>query len=150
MSKTSITKGSLTSLVKKHSITESNENQVMLESLKKLWNPKIVNEVTYKVSGKDPNKVANLAKTTQPEDTIEVTDEVVDKTKGKIKGISKCGVAKSNKGKFKNCKDESKFQKKMDEDLKKLETHMKRIIMDNVENPRMKKGSFVQFVSKLK
>lgn len=162
--KESISKKDLTKLVKSVSIKENQDGKQfetkldkvsneLLESFKKLWDPKYVNEVMYKMSGKDPNKVAALAKTTKPEDTIEVTDEVVNKEpKNNPWSICTSSVGKKDKKKFERCIKDVKKQQKLDEDLKNLEEYMGRIIVDEDknQNPKMKKGSFVQFVSKLK
>lgn len=82
-------------------------------------------------------------------DTIKVADEG-RKKKPNPWAICTASVGRDNMKKYEKCVMDIKKQHKMDEDLQRLEEYIERIITDSEVNPKIKKGNFKQFVSKLK
>jgi ribosomal protein L37E len=64
--------------------------------------------------------------------------------------ICTASVGREDKEKYEKCVMDVKKQYKLDEDLQRLEEYIERLIMDSEVNPKIKKGNFKQFVSKLK
>ena len=59
-------------------------------------------------------------------------------------------VGRDDKKKFERCVKDVKHQNEMDENLNRLSEYIERLITDSEVNPKIKKGNFKQFVSKLK
>lgn len=64
--------------------------------------------------------------------------------------ICTSSVGREDNEKYEKCVMDIKKQYKLDEDLQRLEEYIERIITDSEVNPKIKKGNFKQFVSKLK
>ena len=64
--------------------------------------------------------------------------------------ICTASVGRKDKKKFEKCIMDVKKQHKLDEDLGYLSEYIERLIMDSETNPKIKKGNFKQFISKLK
>lgn len=64
--------------------------------------------------------------------------------------ICTSSVGRKDSKKYEKCVMDIKKQYKMDEDLQRLEEYIERIITDSEINPKIKKGDFKQFLSKLK
>ena len=64
--------------------------------------------------------------------------------------ICTASVGRKDKKKFEKCVMDVKKQHKLDEDLGYLSEYIERLIMDSETNPKIKKGNFKQFISKLK
>lgn len=134
------------------------ESEELFETIKQIWNPKFVSEqvnanptmVSADALKKDPD-ILKKVKKSDPNTQISVTDEVVDKSeKNNPWAICTASVGRGDKKKFERCVKKVKKQEKIDEDLRQLEEYMSRIIVDSEQNPKMTKGSFTKFVSKLK
>lgn len=87
-------------------------------------------------------------------DKITVSDEgrkkKVKNKKPNPWAICTASVGRDDMKKYEKCVMDVKKQHKMDEDLQRLEEYIERLIMDSEVNPKIKKGNFKQFVSKLK
>ena len=83
-------------------------------------------------------------------DTIRVTDESKKKKKYKYNPWAVCtsSVGREDKEKYEKCVKDVKDQQ--DEGLTKLKEYIERIITDSEINPKIKKGDFKKFISKLK
>lgn len=110
---------------------------------------------------KDPSNAQQITTTKtplrglKPGSIVKVTaDEGKKKTSKKKKpnpwAICTSSVGRKDMEKYEKCVMDVKKQHKMDEDLQRLEEYIERIIMDSEVNPKIKKGNFKQFVSKLK
>lgn len=91
----------------------------------------------------------------KPGSTVKVTADESKKKKLKKKKLNPWAICTSSVGredmkKYEKCVMDIKKQHKMDEDLQKLEEYIERIITDSEINPKIKKGNFNQFLSKLK
>lgn len=64
--------------------------------------------------------------------------------------ICTASVGRKDKEKYEKCVMDIKNQYKLDEDLQRLEEYIERIITDSEINPKIKKGDFKKFLSKLK
>lgn len=110
----------------------------------------VADETQYTM-GKDKKlSVGDIDKANlNPGDTIMVADEG-KKKKPNPWAICTSSVGRENKKKYERCVMDIKKQHKMDEDLQRLEEYIERLITDSEINPKIKKGNFKQFVSKLK
>lgn len=86
-------------------------------------------------------------------DTIKVADEGKKKKK-KYKynpwAVCTASVGRKDKEKYEKCVLDVKKQQDMDEGLERLKEYIERLITDSEINPKIKKGNFKQFLSKLK
>jgi hypothetical protein len=82
--------------------------------------------------------------------TDETKNKKISKKKKNPWAICTSSVGREDMEKYEKCVMDVKKQYRMDEDLQKLEEYIERIIMDSEVNPKIKKGNFKQFVSKLK
>jgi hypothetical protein len=87
---------------------------------------------------------------------ITIADEG-KKTKKKTKkykynpwAVCTASVGREDKEKYEKCVMDVKNTQKMHEDLGRLSEYIERLITDSEVNPKIKKGNFKQFVSKLK
>lgn len=91
-------------------------------------------------------------------DKIQVADEGRKKvtkrktTKRKTNPWAICtsSVGRENKKKYEKCIMDIKKKQKIDEDLQRLEEYIERLITDSEVNPKIKKGNFKEFISKIK
>lgn len=65
-------------------------------------------------------------------------------------GVCTASVGRDDKKKFEKCVMDVKHKQEMDENLERLSEYIERLITDSEVNPKIKKGNFKQFVSKLK
>jgi hypothetical protein len=86
--------------------------------------------------------------------TVSVTDEGKKTKKKKYKynpwAVCTASVGREDKEKYEKCVMDVKNTQKMHEDLERLSEYIERLITDSEVNPKIKKGNFKQFVSKLK
>lgn len=120
-------------------------SEAFFKSLKKMYS--LLNESTYEVSAKNSQGMKTITTTAKEGDTIRVTDE---NQKYNPWAICTKSVGRKDKKKFERCVMDIKKQQKMDEDLIRLEEYITRLITDSDESPKMKKGDFKKFISKLK
>jgi hypothetical protein len=64
--------------------------------------------------------------------------------------VCTASVGREDKEKYEKCVMDVKHTQKMHEDLERLSEYIERLITDSEVNPKIKKGNFKQFVSKLK
>lgn len=64
--------------------------------------------------------------------------------------VCTASVGRGDKQKYEKCVKDVKKQQEMEEGLQKLKEYIERIITDSEVNPKIKKGNFKQFISKLK
>lgn len=87
---------------------------------------------------------------------LNISDEgkKIKKKKEKYKynpwAVCTSSVGRDDKKKFEKCVMGVKHQQEMDENLERLSEYIERLITDSEVNPKIKKGNFKQFVSKLK
>jgi len=111
-------------------------------------------EYTYDPKNKSLSKPSAPVKMDdlKPGDTIKVADEGRKKKKYKYNPWAVCtkSVGRDDMEKYEKCVKDVKQQQKVDEDLNTLKEYIERLITDSEINPKIKKGNFKQFVSKLK
>lgn len=109
-------------------------------------------EYTYNSKDKTLNKQTSVnMDALKSGDTIKVADEG-KKKKYKYNPWAVCtaSVGRKDKKNYEKCVLDVKKQQEMDEGLEKLKEYIERIITDSEINPKIKKGNFKQFLSKLK
>jgi len=116
-------------------------------------NPTIIfDKTTNKVS--KPGAPVDMRSLKPGSYTVSVTDEGKKTKKKKYKytpwAVCTASVGREDKEKYEKCVMDVKNAQKMHEDLGRLSEYIERLITDSEVNPKIKKGNFKQFVSKLK
>lgn len=85
---------------------------------------------------------------------LNISDEGKKKKTKKYKynpwAVCTASVGREDEKKFEKCVMDVKHKQEMDENLERLGEYIERLITDSEVNPKIKKGNFKQFVSKLK
>lgn len=103
---------------------------------------------------KNPVDIEKVIQQARPGSKIEI-NKVTDEGKKKNKkpnpwAICTSSIGRKNKKKYEKCIMDVKKQYDLDDDLQRLEEYIERIITDSEINPKIKKGNFKEFLSKLK
>lgn len=140
--------------------------KIYMKEFKKILNEQQTNPKEFEYNPKqDPRNAQQISTKKTPITSLPVGSVVkVTADEGRKRKIKKAKnpwaictatVGRKDKEKYERCVmdikgSKSKKKKTIDEELQRLEEYIERIITDSEINPKIKKGKFKEFVSKLK